>query len=143
LIDCDSRDNFSRRFFCSWSRRSRGIGRGRDRLRSDDWCHCRAAPYCRSGYCSSPGRCRHLSRAWPDRGVCRELGACLPRLLFHRASTLLCYSWCGLFGRSSHGWCRGGPSGDGRFALGGRSGGQVCLSGPRGADAAVSSASCS
>ena len=101
-------------------------------LCSGDWCRCRTASHCRCGYCSRPGRCRRLSRAWPERGVCRKLGACLPRLPFHRASTLLCYTWCGLLGRSSHGWCRGGPSSGGRFTLGGRSGGQVCLSGPGG-----------
>ena len=143
LSNCGSRTNFGRRFFCSWSRSSRDVGRGRGMLRSNDWCCCRTAPYCRCGCCSRPGHCRRLSRAWPDRGVCRELGACLPRLLFHRASTHLCYSWCGLFSSCSHGLCSGGLSGGGCFALGGRSGGQICLSGPRGAEAGVRSASCS
>jgi hypothetical protein len=143
LSNCGSRASFGRRFFCSWSRNSRDVGRGRGILRSDDWCRCRTAPHCQCGYCSRPGHCRSLSRAWPDRGVCRELGACLPRLLFHRASTHLCYSWCGLFGSCSHGLCGGGPSGGGCFALGGRSGGQICLFGPRGAEAGVRSASCS
>jgi hypothetical protein len=132
LSDCGSRTNFSRRFFCSWSRSSRGVGRGRGMLCSGDWCRCRTAPHCRCGCCSRPGRYRRLSRARPDRGVCRGLGACLPRLVFYGASNHLCYSWCGLFDRCSHGWCSGGPSGGGCFTLGGRSGGQICLSGPRG-----------
>ena len=111
-------------------------------LRSGNLCRCRTAPHCRCGCCSRPGHCRRLSRAWPDRGIRRELGACFPRLLCHRASTNLCYSWRGLFGSCSHGWCSGGPSGGGCFRLGGLSGRLICLSEPQGAEAGVHFASC-
>jgi hypothetical protein len=125
------------------SRSSIGVGRGRGMLRSDDWCRCRTAPHCRCGYCSRTGHCRRLSRAWPDRGVCCELGACLPRLLYHRASTDLCYSWCGLFGSCSHGWCSGGPPAVAASRWVAALVAKSASLGPGGAGASVRSASCS